>query len=61
MMLPYLPAVLYRPADNSLSMERALKQILYFLELAEVNESEEDKLQVSIDDVKEMLKVINRD
>lgn len=57
MMSPHLPEVLQSPSPySSLSMRRALKQILDLLENhTVVIEAEADKLQASIDDVEVML------
>jgi len=57
-----LPSVLYRENGNSLSMERALKQMKELLEGIETLEPERiDRLEASIDDCATMLLCINRD
>lgn len=58
MMLPYLPSVLQQPNGNSLSLERALKQIRQCLL---DGGSDNDREQASIDDVETMLAAINRE
>lgn len=51
-----LPSVLRPPAPNSaISMERALKQIKNLLEYDSVEDSVEDALLASIDDIDVML------
>jgi hypothetical protein len=55
-----LPSVLQAPKGNSISMERALKQILNLLENYTDN-IDDDVIQASIDDVRTMLASINRD
>lgn len=57
-MSPTLPSVLQRPHGNSISMYRALKQILNLLEQGEFSEIEEDIVRASIDDVETMLKCV---
>lgn len=64
MMSRELPSVLQIKHDNSLSMERALKQILEVLEVLDgddLNIHTRDVVQASIDDVETMLAAINRD
>jgi hypothetical protein len=61
MRLDNLPSVLQHP-KGSLSMERALKQILRLLPLVEpIDKLMEDEVAASIDDVETMLSKINRD
>ncbi len=58
MIATYLPSVLFHPR-GSISMERALKQIKKLLEQCpSINESMEDEIQVSIDDIESMLDAI---
>ena len=61
MLLPYLPSVLQtaNPA-NSLSMERALKQIQDLLCMADLPKSQEDRRNASLDDLDTMIAAINR-
>ena len=51
-----LPSVLYRPNGNSLSMERALKQIRGIL--LDPEAWTEDALNASLDDVNTMLEAL---
>lgn len=55
-----LPSVLQQPNGNSLSMERALKQIRSLLEYGEFL-GEEDKVDASIDDIVTMLTSLDRE
>lgn len=61
-MAPKLPAVLQQPHNNSISMVRALKNIIRVLEeCTEMNLSEFDNtcLESAIDDAKTMLAAID--
>lgn len=59
-MMPHLPAVLQQPHGNSISMERALKQIhKLLLEVpTESNDTVRSDVAASLDDVEIMLKAI---
>lgn len=46
--------------QDSICIERALKQVLRLLEQAELSEEAEDARQASIDDVETMLNAIDR-
>lgn len=56
-----LPSVLYQPNGNSISMERALKQIRMLLdEYTDDQGIHEDVIMASIDDVDTMLANLDR-
>ena len=59
-MSPKLPLVLQQTHGNSISMERALKQIKELLEQCDVQEKDEQAVLNSIDDVNTMLNSIDR-
>lgn len=63
MMSRQLPSVLQADKGNSISMERALKQIRYLLDLVDcdIGTGIIDQVQASVDDVETMLAAINRD
>lgn len=54
MVVSKLPAVLQHPR-GSLSVERALKNVLEVLKNADVSTTHEDRLDAAIDDVESML------
>ena len=55
-----LPAVLQQPRGNSISLERALKQIKALLELGDFPEVLPDTILASIDDCEVMLANLDR-
>lgn len=56
-----LPSVLQVPNNNSISMERALKQIKELLLLVPIRgESLDDMVSASVDDIDTMLAAIDR-
>lgn len=64
MMSPYIPSVLQAPPRNSISTERALKQIKLLLEQADFPDNcgcTEDMRNASLDDVQTMLDAIKRE
>lgn len=59
MMSPQLPSVL-QDHRGSISMYRALKQIKELIEeITPTNESHEDRINASLDDIETMMKRIN--
>lgn len=59
MMSPHLPSVLQDP-QGSIAMYRSLKQIKELIEeITPTNESHEDRINASLDDIETMMKRIN--
>lgn len=64
MMAPKLPSVLQAPRNNSISMERSLKQIRELLEgiqSGKFGDSIDDRVNASLDDLDLMIRNIDND